>query len=539
MGIPRTIVCAMVLMLLTSAAASAPSPDPLSVGVPLLRSNASGSKLSTFRSSKPFQLLVQLVDDEGDVLHTETLRVEPRSGDTISDLAAGVVRTPDPVGGELRVVLGAGATGLPDGLLLDGLAVVTAVSLLDKQGGVKKTFASSPPVPLGWAGFTAGQDLDLASLAVGGVPVLDAAGDWVGPLDGLQGETGAPGDKGTEGAQGIQGDQGPQGPPSLVQGAAGDQGPQGDQGDQGDTGSDGPQGAPGLAGLNRQAVALGRWWNVATGIGIDLDSPRAMTFDGTHLWVVHSNTDMAKIRVSDLAIVADVTIGSGSAASAFDGSCIWVTKFTTDVVTRLDARDGSNLGDVAVGDTPLDIVFDGSSLWVSNFNDDTVSQIRAWDGFVQGTHPVGDQPRGLASDGTSIWVANSGSNSVTRLLASDGSDQGSFPTGPGPEEVLFADSSLWVLRANAADRHDPSDGSLLASYPTDDFPVGLAFDGLHVWAASRVDPSGGSITRIRLSDGEVTPFMDPGVVFTEPAGILFDGTSIWWTPVYYDRLHKF
>jgi YVTN family beta-propeller protein len=529
------IIGAMVLMLLTSAAASAPSPDPLSVSVPLLRSNASGSKLSTFRSSKPFQLLVRLVDGEGDVLHTETLRVEPRSGDTISDLAAGVVRTPDPVGGELRVALGAGATELPDDLLLDDLAVITAVSLLDKQGGVKKTFASSPAVPLGWAGFTAGQDLDLASLAVGGAPVLDAAGDWVGPLDGLQGEQGPQGEKGPDGPPGIQGDMGPPGIQG-VQGVIGDQGPQGETGPQGDTGDDGPQGARGLAGPNRQAVAIGRWWDIGSGVGVDLNTPRTMAFDGTHLWVPYGFNDVAKIRVADMAIVADVSIGLGGSACAFDGSSVWVVKDASDAVTRLDAKDATNLGDVAVGAFPFDIAFDGRSLWVSNFDDDTVSRIRASNGTVLDTIPVGDRPAGLAFDGTYVWVANNGSNSITRLLATDGSDQGTFATASLPLFLLSAGSSLWVQRSGTVDQHDPADGSLIASHPTGLLANGLAFDGVSIWAANQDIFGGGSVTRIRASDGEVLGETSFGTI--EPTGILFDGTSIWLSDQAFGRVHR-
>jgi hypothetical protein len=81
-------------------------------------------------------------------------------------------------------------------------------------------------------------DITPRSVSVGGVPVIDSEGAWVGAASGLQGE---PGEAGPQGPAGSAGPTGPQG-------SAGDVGPTGPQGPAGDTGSTGPQGPAGDVG---------------------------------------------------------------------------------------------------------------------------------------------------------------------------------------------------------------------------------------------------------------------------------------------------
>jgi len=102
-------------------------------------------------------------------------------------------------------------------------------------------------------------DGGVASLSVGGAPVIDANGNWVGSPTGLvgpQGDVGPVGPQGdvgpmgATGPQGLTGDVGPMGP----QGLKGDTGPVGAQGVKGDTG---PAGAQGVKGDTGPAGATG------------------------------------------------------------------------------------------------------------------------------------------------------------------------------------------------------------------------------------------------------------------------------------------
>lgn len=107
-----------------------------------------------------------------------------------------------------------------------------------------------PRAPLGSVPYArvarslSGGAVDATSVAVNGVPVIDASGAWVGDPTGLQGPQGPTGPRGPTGAQGASGSQGATGP----QGEMGPQGPTGATGPQGPTGSTGPPGATGPSG---------------------------------------------------------------------------------------------------------------------------------------------------------------------------------------------------------------------------------------------------------------------------------------------------
>ena len=88
--------------------------------------------------------------------------------------------------------------------------------------------------------------IDSSGISVGGSPVVNSSGAWVGSAAGLQGPTGPTGPAGAAGAQGAQGPAGPTGP--AANGAAGATGP---------TGPTGPAGAT-IPGQGRNLIALGR-----------------------------------------------------------------------------------------------------------------------------------------------------------------------------------------------------------------------------------------------------------------------------------------
>jgi hypothetical protein len=88
-------------------------------------------------------------------------------------------------------------------------------------------------------------DLHASSVSVGGTPVIDAEGHWVGDPAGLQGP---PGERGPQGPAGPQGDVGPAGPQGE-QGPPGERGPQGIQGERGEQGEQGPPGERGPQGI--------------------------------------------------------------------------------------------------------------------------------------------------------------------------------------------------------------------------------------------------------------------------------------------------
>jgi hypothetical protein len=88
-------------------------------------------------------------------------------------------------------------------------------------------------------------------IVVGGIPVIDAAGQWIGDPTGLVGPQGPAGAKGATGATGPAGPAGPKGNTGATgpQGPKGNTGATGATGAKGDTGSRGPAGPAGADGI--------------------------------------------------------------------------------------------------------------------------------------------------------------------------------------------------------------------------------------------------------------------------------------------------
>jgi hypothetical protein len=115
---------------------------------------------------------------------------------------------------------------------------------------------------LGVGTGTPGAKLDVkGNIAIGGTPVIDGTGKWVGSPTGLQGPAGPAGPTGATGATGPKGDTGATGPKgdtgaTGAAGPAGPTGPTGATGPKGDTGATGATGPRGPAGPVVTSVAV-------------------------------------------------------------------------------------------------------------------------------------------------------------------------------------------------------------------------------------------------------------------------------------------
>jgi len=68
-------------------------------------------------------------------------------------------------------------------------------------------------------------------------------------------------------------------------------------------------------------------------------------------------------------------VGDSPYAIAFDGTNIWVANLVSDNVTKLNAATGAVVGTYPAGDSPRTIAFDGANIWVTNFMIDKVSKL--------------------------------------------------------------------------------------------------------------------------------------------------------------------
>ena len=150
--------------------------------------------------------------------------------------------------------------------LFDGQTKYLGITLQGESEMTPREALSSVPYAI-VAGDVNG-DIHPTTVSVNGGTVINAQGQWVGPLTGLAGTPGPVGATGPRGAVGAQGAQGvagtpgaigPQGPAGAAgaRGATGAAGAQGIQGVAGAAGATGPQGAAGAAGAKGAAGAQG------------------------------------------------------------------------------------------------------------------------------------------------------------------------------------------------------------------------------------------------------------------------------------------
>ena len=290
--------------------------------------------------------------------------------------------------------------------------------------------------------------------------------------------------------------------------------------------------------------------------------PVDFAFDGTHIWVVNLGANgglppngegVTELNASDGSPVQKLSGGSFGfsfpRAIAFDGTHLWVANDASNSVTELNASNGSWVQTLSGGpygfNSPDGIVFDGTHVWVANQDGNSVTELDASDGsFVQtlsgGSYGFAN-PVDLAFDGTHLWVSNFSGPSVTELNASDGSwiqtiaehATGGPPGFFGPERMVFDGTHIWVVNTfsvdgvgNSVTELNASDGSFVQTVSGHfDSPIGIAFDGTHLWVTNNL---GNSVTELNASDGSFVQTLSGGPYgFNSPDGIVFDGTHLW------------
>jgi hypothetical protein len=186
-----------------------------------------------------------------------------------------------------------------------------------------------------------------------------------------------------------------------------------------------------------------------------------------------------------------------------------------------------------------DIVADGTHIWVVSYDSNLVTELNAADGSWVRTLSGGNygfnHPTGVAADRTHIWVANAGGNSVTELNASDGTWVTTLSGGnyrfSGPYDIAADATHIWVANntgrsvteLNAADGswvQTLSGGSYGFNYPT-----GIAVDRNRVWVT---DNTGGAVTELNAADGSWVQTLSGGnYSFNHPYGIAADRGHVW------------
>jgi hypothetical protein len=130
----------------------------------------------------------------------------------------------------------------------------------------------------------------------------------------------------------------------------------------------------------------------------------------------------------------------------------------------------------------------------------------------------------VESDGADLWVACDVSGTVSRVRASDGKFLDVWSGATNAYGVLVAMGKVFLTGGTSLYEIDPTLPSGVVTTVASTLPngsLGISYDGTRIWVAAAA-----GVSIITLNPTTVT---NVAAGFTTPAGIIFDGSSIWVT----------
>lgn len=192
----------------------------------------------------------------------------------------------------------------------------------------------------------------------------------------------------------------------------------------------------------------------------------------------------------------------------FDGNHLWNVDRKTDMIYKIDTRDGAILDSIpAPGYVPRGLTWDGRRLWCVDAESQTIYAINPTTRIIEMaiSCPVG-RPSDLAWDGACLWIAADRDTKIYQISPEDGTTIKSIPAPTRNTTGLTFDGTyLW-----AADRYKdmiymitPDRGDVIVYFEAPGKHAwGLAWDGGNLW---NVDYQSDRIYRLIVDDG--TPFV--------------------------------
>ena len=267
------------------------------------------------------------------------------------------------------------------------------------------------------------------------------------------------------------------------------------------------------------------------------DTPGAMAFDGTNMWVAYENSSSGHIsKVTpngvitttgglDTSDAAGLFPQDGHASIAFDGINMWVgaTNYGSSTY-KLDKV--SPTGTVSSYSTNADVsglAYDGSKIWAGNGQYGSSGQgLSTFSSTgVETTVLTGNsEANDVAFDGTNMWTANLHAGSISKVTP-NGTIIASYPVTCNPHFISFNGTNMWYSDTNAAEVGWSTLSGSTHLYSTGSYKLGkLVSDGTNMWGGDEL-----THTLVRIApDGSYTAFP---VLSGNSDAVAFDGTSLW------------
>jgi YVTN family beta-propeller protein len=228
-------------------------------------------------------------------------------------------------------------------------------------------------------------------------------------------------------------------------------------------------------------------------VSLENRTPTGIAIGAGGVWVAHgllgqlSRVDPQFARVTNTVDVVSATPLSRDGAVAVGAGSVWVV-FSDSTVARFDPVEVRLAASTTAGAVPTAVALGNRSLWVVNSRDSSVWRYNP-ETFEEGPTKqisVGQRAVSIASGEGAIWVANAGDDTVTRIDPTTAATR-SIAVGREPVAVAVGGGAVWVAnrRGRSVSRIDPDNGDVVQTIEVGSAPAGIAVDGDVVWVTAQ------------------------------------------------------
>lgn len=232
------------------------------------------------------------------------------------------------------------------------------------------------------------------------------------------------------------------------------------------------------------------------------DLPVALAFDGQHLWAASSfKQTLSTLDPNTGQVLARYTLPHVPSALLWADSFLWTANAFAGTVTKV-APDGKVEADIPVGKGPLALAFDGSSLWIANKEGKSLVRMDPVAAQVAATVALAGEPLALIFDGRWLWVALGDLGQVVQIDPKTGTVGAQVDTRSDPSALAFDGESLWAAapKAGKVFRISPTEAQVTQTITVAGTPIALQTlpCGNGCWDVWTADESGDAVSRIRI-----------------------------------------
>ncbi len=180
------------------------------------------------------------------------------------------------------------------------------------------------------------------------------------------------------------------------------------------------------------------------------NSEGGITVGAGSVWLATSASGvLSRIDPRTNAVIASITIPSGSFCPLFADGFVWITSTEHSVLAKVDAATNKVVAEIPIGKNPRFLTTGAGSIWTLNQGDGTISRVDMATNHLVASIPAGISGAGgeIAFGFGSVW-ATLEKFPVTRIDARTNKIIRQW-TGEGGDSIRAGHGSIWLTNLNA------------------------------------------------------------------------------------------